>query len=376
MAVEPTTHLARHFADLPDPRIDRTRLHCLLDVIAIALGATIAGADSWPEVERFGRAKRDWLGRFLALPNGIPSHDTFLRVFSRIDPTGFAKCVASWMAEICEVAGLRHIAIDGKAARSAPRDTFTGCLHLVSAWATENRLILGQRAVADGSNEIAAIPELLRILDLKGALVTIDAAGCQTAIAEQVRDGEGHYLLAVKDNQPTLYEATRAAFERACEADFAGVEHDGHEEVEDGHGRHEERYVTVIYDPQGLPDCWPDVAAVVMVGRERKVGEKANTSTTHYYLTSLRERAEVQGGLVRRHWGVENELHWVLDVAFDEDSNRTAAGHGGENLGLIRRVAASLLEQDPGKGSIRARRLNAAWDDGYLMQILQNSKAI
>lgn len=375
MAAESTPPLARHFADLPDPRIDRTRLHSLLDIVAITLCATIAGADSWPEVERFGRAKRDWLGRFLALPNGIPSHDTFLRVFARIDPVAFARCVASWMAEVGEVAGLRHIAIDGKAARSAPRDTFTGCLHVVSAWAVENRLILGQRAVADGSNEIAAIPELLRLLDLKGALVTIDAAGCQTAIAEQIRGGEGHYLLAVKDNQPSLYEATRAAFERACEGDFAGVEHDGHEEVEDGHGRHEERYVTVIYDPEGLPDCWPDLAAVVMVGRERKVGEKV-TSTAHYYLTSLRERAEVLGGLVRRHWGVENELHWVLDVAFDEDSNRTAAGHGGENLGLIRRVAVSLLEQDPSKGSVKAKRLNAAWDDGYLMQILGNSKEI
>jgi predicted transposase YbfD/YdcC len=376
MTAESTTPLARHFAGLPDPRIDRTRLHSLLDLIAITLCATIAGADSWPEVERFGRAKRDWLGRFLALPNGIPSHDTLLRVFARIDPVAFAGCVASWMAEICQAAGLRHIAIDGKAARSAPRGTFTGCLHLVSAWAVENRLILGQRAVADGSNEITAIPELLRLLDLNGALVTIDAAGCQTAIAEQIRDGGGDFLLAVKDNQPTLYEAARAAFERACEVDFVGAEHDGHEEVEDGHGRHEERYVTVIYDPEGRPDCWPDVAAVVMVGRERKVGERANTSTTHYYLTSLRERAEVLGGLVRRHWGVENELHWVLDVAFDEDSNRTAAGHGGENLGLIRRVAASLLRRDPGKGSIKAKRLNAAWDDGYLMQILQNFKAI
>src|SRR3954454_23125575 len=177
MAAESTPPLARHFADLPDPRIDRTRLHSLLDIIAIALCATIAGADSWPEVERFGRAKRDWLRRILALPNGIPSHDTFLRVFSRIDPTGFAKCVASWMAEICEVAGLRHIAIDGKAARSAPRDTFTGCPPLARAGATENRLTLGQGAVPAGSNEIAAIPELLRILDLKGALVTIDAAG-------------------------------------------------------------------------------------------------------------------------------------------------------------------------------------------------------
>lgn len=366
--------LARYFAELPDPRVDRTKKHALGDILVIALCATIAGADSWEEVERFGRAKQGWLKTFLALPNGIPSHDTFYRVFTRLDPKRFAGCVTRWMEAACEATGLRHIAIDGKAVRAAPGDTFSGCLHLVGAWAAENRLILGQEPVAEKSHEIAAIPELLRVLSLKGALVTIDAAGCQKEIARQVRGGGGDYLLAVKGNQPSLHEAVQAVFDRACEADFAGFEHDGHEQVEDGHGRHEERYVTVIHDPDGLPPEWPDVAAVVLVGRERAV-KGTNTSTDHYYITSLRGTAEELGRLVRRHWSVENELHWVLDVAFGEDSNRTASGHAGVNLGLIRRVAASLLQQDPGKGSIKAKRLSAALDEGYLMRALQGFPA-
>jgi predicted transposase YbfD/YdcC len=361
--------IARYYADLPDPRIDRTKKHGLTDILAIALGATIAGADSWEEVERFGRAKEGWLRRFLALPNGIPSDDTFYRVFARLDPRKFGACVAEWMGAVCRTAGLRHIAIDGKAVRAAPGDTFSGCLHLVNAWAAENRLILGQEPVADKSHEIAAIPELLKVLALKGALVTIDAAGCQKGIARQVRGEGGDYLLAVKGNQPSLHEAVRAVFDRACETDFAGFEHDGHEQVEDGHGRHEERYVTVIYAPQGLPPEWPDVAAVMLVGRER-MPKGTNTSTAHYYITSLRGTAEELGRMVRRHWSVENELHWVLDVAFGEDSNRTAAGHAGANLSLIRRVAASLLHQDPGRGSIKAKRLGAALDESYLTRVL------
>jgi predicted transposase YbfD/YdcC len=366
--------IARYFAELPDPRVDRTKKHRLDDILVIALCATIAGADSWEEVERFGRAKEPWLRQFLALPNGIPSHDTFYRVFARIDPRKFAACVAAWMAAVSQATGLRHVAIDGKAVRAAPGETFSGCLHLVNAWATENRLILGQERVAEGSHEIAAVPELLKVLALKGALVTLDAAGCQKEVATKVRAEGGHYLLAVKGNQPGLHKAVRGVFGRACEADFIGLAHDGHEQLEDGHGRHEERYTTVIYDPDGLPPEWPDVAAVVLVARERAVRGK-NASTAHYYITSLRGTAEELGRLIRRHWSVENELHWVLDVAFGEDANRTAAGHAGANLGLIRRVAASLLQQDPGKGSVKAKRLNAALDESYLVRVLHGFTA-
>jgi predicted transposase YbfD/YdcC len=366
--------LARHFADLPDPRVDRTKKHTLGDIPVIALWAAIAGADSWEEIERFGRAKPAWLGTFLAPPNGIPSHDTFYRVFARLDPERFAGAVARWMEAVCEATGLRHIAIDGKAVRAAPGDTFSGCLHLVNAWAAENRLTLGQGPVAVGSHEIAAIPELLKALALKGALVTIAAAGRRKEIAGHVRGEGGDYLRAVKGNQPSLHEAVLRVFDRACEAAFAGVEHGWHEQAEDGHGRHEERYVTAIYDPGGLPPERPDVAAVVLIGRERAV-KGTSTSTAHYYITSPRGTAEELGRLARRHWSVGNERHWVLDVAFGEDSNRTAAGHAGVNRGLIRRVAASLLQQDPGKGSIKAERLGAALDEGYLMRVLQGFPA-
>jgi predicted transposase YbfD/YdcC len=361
---------AEHFADLPDPRIDRTKKHLLLDILAITLCSTIAGADSWEEVERFGKAKEGWLRRFLALPNGIPSHDTFNRVFAALNPRKFNECVLSWLAAVCEAAGLKHVAVDGKSARSAVRDTFSGRLHLVSAWASENRLILGQQEVADGSNEITAIPELLRVLELKGALVTIDAAGCQVAIAEQIREQQGDYLLAVKGNQPALQAAVQKVFERLVEADFEGIDYDSDALVEDGHGRHEERYVTVVYDPEGLPQEWPDIKAVVLVSREREVDGK-NSSTAHYYISSRKAKAKKMGEWVRGHWGVENGLHWVLDVAFSEDANKTHEGHAGANLGLIRRVALSLLRQDKTRGSVKAKRLQAALDDNYLLQVLQ-----
>lgn len=364
--------LARHFVSLPDPRIDRTKKHLLGDILVISLCATIAGADSWPEVERFGHVKSTWLRSFLALPNGIPSHDTFRRVFARIDPKAFNRCVAAWMAGLCQATGLRHVAIDGKAARAAKKDTFCGCLFLVNAWAVENRLILGQAAVAEGTNEIGTVPELLEVLDLKGALVTLDAAGCQVEFARAIRQKEGDYLLCVKGNQEGLQAAIGGAFDRACEADFVGVEQDGHEEVtaKKKHGRHEERYTTVIYDPLGLPAGWPDVAAVVMVGREREVrGERAETA--HYFITSHRGTAAELGGLIRRHWGIENELHWSLDVTFGEDRNKTSKGHAGTNLSLVRKVALSLLRQDPSKGSLNWKRMHAALDEDYMLQALR-----
>jgi predicted transposase YbfD/YdcC len=360
----------RHFAELTDPRVDRTKKHRLDDILVIALCAVICGADSFEEIARFGKVRHDWLRRFLTLPNGVPSHDTFNRVFAALDRKQFAACFASWMASLCEATGLRAVALDGKALRAAPADTFSGCLHLVNAWAVENRLFLGQAAVAEGSHEIAALPELIRVLDLKGALVTIDAAGCQKEIVKQIRGQGGHYVLAVKGNQPSLHDAAQAAFDRAVEADFEGVRHDMHEQIEEGHGRQEERYVTVIYGPEGLPGGWADVAAVVYVGREREVKGR-NTSTSHYYITSHAGTAEELAGLIRGHWGVENGLHWCLDVTFREDANRTRDANAGANLGAIRRVAASLLKQDPGKGSIKAKRYNAALDGEYLLKVLR-----
>lgn len=363
------------FADLPDPRMDRNKRHQLTDVLTIALCAVLCGANTWEQIAAYGVAKRDWFARFLSLPNGIPSHDTFYRVFAALDPKAFAERFGRWMAAACQAVGLIPIAIDGKSVRRSQRNTATGCLHLVSAWATENRLTLGQVAVPDGSNEIAVIPELLRTLELAGALVTIDAAGCQVENARLIRDGGGHYVLAVKGNQPALEEAVQAVFDRACEADFAGVRHDSHASVDDGHGRHEERYVAVIYAPAGLPADWPDVAAVVQVARERKAGGK-NVSSAHYYLSSYAGTAAEFAGLIRGHWDIENGLHWVLDVAFREDESRTRHGYAGENLSLLRRVAVSLLKRAGEKGSVETRRLRAGWDQDFLLQALQGIPAI
>jgi predicted transposase YbfD/YdcC len=366
-------NFTKHFAGLPDPRVNRTKKHRLDDILAITLCAVLCGADSFEEIERFGDARRDWLGTFLALPNGIPSHDTFNRVLAALDRQQFAACFGRWMAALCAATGLRPIAIDGKACRAAAGDTFSGCLHLVSAWATENGLALGQEAVADGSHEIAAIPALLKVLDLKGALVTLDAAGCQTEIVRQIRTQGGDYLVAVKGNQPGLLRAVEATLDRALAEDFAGCPTAA--SAEDGHGRHEERYVTVIRNPQGLPAEWADVRAVVVVSRERQVAGGENTSTTRYYVTSLRCGAKRLAGYVRGHWGIENGLHWCLDVSFGEDANRTRDRNAGANLGVIRRVAASLLKQDKGRGSIKAKRLNAALDHAYLERVLQGFKA-
>lgn len=363
------------FDGLLDPRRQtKNKLHRLTDILVIATCAVIGGAESWEAIAEYGRTKEPFFRRFLPLENGIPSPDTFERVFAKIDPAAFAAAFGSWMAMACEATGLIPIAIDGKSARAAKRCTATGCLHVVTAWAAENRLVLGTVPVADGSNEIAAIPELLRTLELTGAMVTIDAAGCQVENARIIRERRGHYLLAVKDNQPTLRAAVEAVIARACEADFQGDRYDGHASVEDGHGRHEERYASVVHAPEGLPPEWPDVAAVVQVNREREVGG-VRTTTSHYYLSSYRGTAVEFAAWVRGHWGIENGLHWMLDVVFREDRSRIRAKHAGANLALIRRAAVSLLRRAPGRGSGVTKRLKAGWDDSYLLQIIQGVPA-
>ena|SRR5215207_9884245 len=363
--------IATVFADLPDPRADTAnKLHALTDILTIALCATIGGANGWEQIAEYGRRKEAFFRRFLTLEHGIPSHDTFYRVFALLEPTAFAQRFGTWMAAACESTGLIPIAIDGKSARRAKRSNATGCLHVVSAWATINHLTLGQAVVPDGTNEIGVIPELLAALDLAGAIVTIDAAGCQTENAGLIREGKGHYLLAVKGNQPTLREAVRAVFERADATGFEGIRFDHHTTTESSHGRYEERSVSVIYEPQGLPPDWPDVAAVVSVLRERVVNGTA-APTVHFYLTSHAATAEEIAALIRGHWEIENGLHWILDVAFREDESRTRDINAGANLALLRRVAVSMLKRVKAKGSIETRRLIAAWDDEFLLHVLQ-----
>ena len=371
----PPLPLMAVFDELPDPRrVTRNKLHRLTDILTIATCAVISGAESREAIAEYGRTKADFFRRFLPLENGIPSPDTSEQVFARLEPGAFSRAVGRSMVAACQATGLIPVAIDGKSARAARRDTATGCLHMVTAWAAENRLVLGAAAVPDGSNEVAAIPVLLRTLDLAGAIVTIDAAGCQLENARIIRGQEGHYLLAVKDNQPTLRAAVEAVIGRACEADFEGVRCDGHASDEDGHGRHEERYVTVVYDPEGLPAEWPDVAAVVQVNREREVGGE-RTVTSHYYISSREGTAAEFAGWVRGHWGIENGLHWVLDVVFREDRSRIRAKNAGTNLALIRRAAVPLLRRAPGKGSGVTKRLKAGWDDSYRLQVMQGIPA-
>jgi predicted transposase YbfD/YdcC len=364
------------FADLPDPRREtENKLHRLIDILTLAVCAVIGGAETWDAIAEYGRSKEAFFRRFLELPNGLPSPDTFSRVFAKLDPKAFADRFGRWMASACSATGLVPVAVDGKSSRQAKKATATGCLHTVSAWATQGRLTLGQVAVPDGSNEIAVIPELLQTLDLAGAIVTIDAAGCQKENARIIRDGEGHYLLCAKANQPSLLQAVEAVFHRAEATGYEGLEFDHHAQSDEGHGRREERSVAVIYDPSGLPEDWPDVKAVVSVVRQREVGG-VSTMTTHYYISSHAGTALEMAGLIRGHWGIENGLHWVLDVVFHEDQSRIREGHAGENLGLLRRVAVALLKRAPGKGTTPTKRLKAGWDDEFLLQVLQGIPAI
>ena len=369
--------LARVFADLPDPRTETAnKLHTLTDILTIATCAVIAGAEGWEDIAQYGRSKEAFFRQFLELKNGVPSHGTFYRVFAKLDPDAFADRFARWVAQACEATGLArrdidgpaHVAVDGKSARRSAKPTFAGCLHLVEAWAVGSHLILGQRSVPDGGHEITTFREVLATLDLAGAVVTMDAAGCQTETLELIRERGGEYVVCVKGNQPALRDAIAGAFDRAAESDFAGC--DGHASVTDAHGRHEERGVTVVHDPDRLPPGWPGVGSVALVCRDRRVEGEPSEGTGHYYLSSLRVGAAELAGYIRGHWGIES-MHWVLDVAFREDESRTGAGHAGANLGMVRRVALSLLRRAGTRGSVHTRRLKAAWDDQDLIQVLQ-----
>jgi predicted transposase YbfD/YdcC len=371
---EQSLALLDHFAPLEDPRVRRGQDHPLLTIVGIALCAILGGADDWVAVERFGHAKFDWLSRFLDLSNGIPSHDTFGRVFARLDPVQFEACFRDWVAAITtHLPGL--VAIDGKTSRGS-RDKASGIkpLHLVSAWAAGARLTLGMVAVDDKSNEITAIPKLLQVLDLEGALVSIDAMGCQKAIAAQVREQKADYLLAVKENQERLFQDIEAMF-----LDF-GDDDKGYcctnaETSDCGHGREEWRGVFVFEQLDTIRDreLWRDLARVIVVLRERRVDGKVSNEA-HYYISSRKADAEVFLPAVRQHWGIENGCHWVLDVCFAEDACRSRKGHAAQNLACLRRMALSMLKRVNGpKCGTRNLRLTAGWDTAFLEQVLSQS---
>ena len=365
--------LNEHFGRLDDPREEELVEHKLLDMIVIAVCAVICGADTWVEVETFGKARQAWLESFLDLPHGIASHDTFGRLFACLSSHQFQKCFASWIKAVFTVSSGQVIAIDGKTLRrSYDRGSNKAAIHMVSAWANANRLVLGQVKTEAKSNEITAIPELLKLLEVKGNIVTIDAMGCQKAIAADIIDRGGDYVLALKGNQGRLSEQVTQFFTQAQANQFTGIAHDYHETVDSAHGRVEvRRYWTVTVPPEITEAAkWKGLQTIGMVESERHIGAKV-TRETRYYISSLDSHAERFGRAVRGHWGIENRLHWSLDVTFNEDGCRVRQGQAAENFAVLRHLALNLLQQDKTtRLGIKAKRFKAALDPQYLAKLL------
>lgn len=369
--------IVSHFAELEDPRHQQNQEHKFIDILVITICAAICGADDWAAIEQFGQAKQEWFATFLELPNGIPSHDTFWRVFRRLKPEQFQVCFMQWMAALQTLTEGEVVAVDGKRLRRS-HDAAAGkaAIHMVSAWATTNRLVLGQRKVDDKSNEITAIPELLEALDIRGCVVTIDAMGCQTNIASTILDKEADYLLALKENHGQLCEDVTLLFDDLEESEFTAYDYDSVKTVDSGHGRVEVRQAWTITDPALISalrtsEKWPQLSALVKVRAERYLkGE--NSVEDRYFIASFQGSAAQLLNSVRIHWAIENSLHWVLDIGFREDECRLRKDHGAHNFAIIRHIALNLLKQDQRlKVGIKNKRLRAGWDQDYLLSVLR-----
>lgn len=360
------------FSEIEDPRSEQARLHELTDILCLAVLAVIAGAEGWEDIEEFGKQKQSWLKRFLRLPNGVPSHDTISRVFRQIKPQMFQEGFTRWIESLHQELGLKLVAIDGKTLRrSHDRQTMKSALHSVCAWSVQNHVMLGQQACEEKSNEITAIPELLKLLELKGAIVTIDAMGCQKEIAREIVEGGGDYVLAVKENQPKLHAAIAEHFDQLHETEFAGSDCRSQTTKEKGHGRVEQRYYYHAPLPESLRSFVREWQGLTTIGQAISITWRDGKEVTdvRYYISSLCLGVKRFAQAVRGHWGIENSLHWVLDVTMNEDQSRIRKDHGPENFALLRRFAVSLVKQDTSPGSIKKKRKRAAWNNNALAKI-------
>jgi predicted transposase YbfD/YdcC len=378
MEKEVAGSIIAHFGELSDPRTGNAKQHLFLEILVIAICAVICGADGWSDVELFGKNKKEWLKTFLELPKGIPSHDTFGRVFAQIKPEEFQKRFVEWVQAIEQLTNGQVIAVDGKQLRgSHERDEGKAAIYMVSAWATANQLVLGQRKVDDKSNEITAIPELLKILEISGCIVTIDAIGTQTEIAKIIVEAGGDYLLSVKENQGHLFDDIQYLFETDATTGFKQVAYSYAKKVNKGHGRIETRECWAIDNEEYLSflrkrEQWIGLKSIARIILQRQTGEKLET-TTRYFISSLPADAETILKAKRNHWKIENQLHWVLDIAFREDQSRVRKDHGPENLSVLRHMALNLLKNEKtAKGGIHAKRLQAAWNPDYLLKVLKS----
>ena len=369
--------LSTYFDDIPDPRVDRTKQHLLKDILVITILATIAGAQGWEDIENYGLSKQQWLKEFLELPNGIPSDDTFRRVFEKLDPKVLEQKLSQWLQQIMGSVLQEIIPIDGKSLRgSYDREKGLKNLHLVTAWASGQRLVLGQVKVEDHSNEITAIPALLELLDIAGAIITIDAMGTQTEIVRLIRQKKADYVVALKSNHPTLYNQVKDWFETAKTQDFMGIEMSYDSRTEKGHHRLETRKVWAVSVAQlgGLykQEQWAGLRTIVIVERVRHLWNKT-TREVQFYLSSLPVDAQLNGRAIRPHWGIENQVHWSLDVTFNEDKSRIRSLNSPQNFALVRRIALNAVNQETTlQRSLRQKIKRAAMNNDYMMQILKS----
>lgn len=356
-----------YFSEMKDPRIERTKRHLFDDIVFIAIASVLSGGDSWNDMEEYGVIKKEWLSSFLELPNGIPSHDTFNRFFSALDADVFESCFLSWVKSIHQRTHGEVVSIDGKTMRGSRNQGCKTATHIVSAWADKNELILGQIKVEEKSNEITAIPKLLDALLLEGCVITIDAMGCQKNIARKIVSKKADYILSVKENQKDLYEDIKDSFKILKTNDYS-------EELDYGHGRIETRKCTIITDLSLVENVfkWKGLVSIVKIERERYFKATAkNENETSYYISTLNEAIPIAYG-VRKHWGIENKVHWTLDVAFNEDMSRKRNGNAAQNYSNLNRIALNLLKKDDAKVGIKSRRKMAGWSNDYLLKIIRN----